>query len=389
MSIWEKYNMTNWSKKMWLLMGLLSGNKAYTGPFIATIDLTRRCNLKCPGCRFHSSKIKQPAPGDQSKLDLPEETFKRLVSELKEMGTEYLVLTGEGEPFLHSRLVSFVSAAKNTGFKVTLFTNGTLMDNAKLQGLVDVGIDTLRVSLWASSEEEYQTNYPGTKPGTYKKIIGSLKRLAQIKKEKDTLFPLVSLHRPINCDNIQGVDAMVRLAYETCSNKVSFSPFKTRRKELANSALSGDEEKHIKGTLCKMKKKLKSFSIDSNIDQTLLRYDIGESVWEKLPCYIGWVHLRIKVDGTVLPCNPCYIPIGSLNKNTLTEIWNGRAMREFRRKTKTREGLSRLSKDCDCGFCCHLGENLRIHRIFKWFSPFLSYRDIIERDSTEGLNKNG
>ncbi|MGV7222792.1 MAG: radical SAM protein [Nitrospinales bacterium] len=368
--------MTIGSKRLRLLKGLLAGDKAYTGPVAVTIDLTRRCNLKCPGCRYHSTEINMPAPGDQSKLDLPEETFKRLCSELEEMGTEYLILTGEGEPFLHSRLVALVSAAKAAGFKVSLFTNGTLMDDAKLRGLVDAGLDTLRVSLWASSEEEYQTNYPGTKPGTFNKIVTSLKRLAQIKKEKGTPFPSVSLHRPINHDNIQGVEAMAHIAHATCSNKVSFSPFKTRRKELAHSALSDDEEKRIKATLQQMQEKLQNLSLNSNIGQTLLRYNIGEAVWERLPCYIGWIYVRIKVDGTVLPCNPCSIPIGSLNKNTLAEIWNGKAMRDFRRQTITREGLKRMSEDCDCGFCCHTVENVRIHRIFKWFSPFRRNRGI-------------
>ena len=370
-----------WSQKMKLLKGMLAGDKAFTGPSIATIDLSHRCNLKCPGCRFHSSIINFPAPGDQNKLDMPEETFKRICSELKEMGTEYLVLTGEGEPFLHPRLVAFVLTAKEAGFKVTLFTNGTLMEDAKLRRLVDAGLDILRVSLWASSEEEYKINYPGSKPGTFTKIAGSLITLARIKKEKETPFPLVSLHRPINRCNFIGVEAMVRLAYETGSNRVSFSPFKTRRKVLASLALSKDEEKQIKTQLRQIQEKLRTLSLSSNIDQTLIRYNIGESVWEKLPCYIGWVHMRIKVDGTVLACNTCSTPVGTLIKNTLEEIWNGREMRDFRRQTITREGLRRMSADCDCGFCCHTIENLRVHRIFKWCSLFRSIRN------TNGLNE--
>jgi hypothetical protein len=240
-----------------------------------------------------------------------------------------------------------------------------------------------------SGEKEYQKNYPGTKPGTFNKIVTSLKGLAQIKKEKGTPFPSVSLHRPINHDNFQGVEAMAHIAHATCSNKVSFSPFKTRRKELAHFALSNEEEKRIKATLQQMQEKLQNLSLNSNIGQTLLRYDIGESVWEKLPCYIGWIHLRIKVDGTVLPCNSCSVPIGSLNKNTLAEIWNGRAMRDFRRETITREGLSRMNENCDCGFCCHTLENVRIHRIFKWLSPFRRNRGIKEMNLKEELKKRG
>jgi hypothetical protein len=49
-----------------------------------------------------------------------------------------------------------------------------------------------------------------------------------------------------------------------------------------------------------MKKRLNSLSMEHNIGETLLRYRIGEAVWNKLPCYVGWLHARIKVDGMVL-----------------------------------------------------------------------------------------
>jgi len=314
--------------------------------------------------------INTPMRGDQSEQDLPEETFRCICSELEAMGTEYLVLTGEGEPFLHSRLVEFVSFAKEAGLEVIIFTNGTLMDEARLRGLVDAGLDIMRVSLWGSSEEEYRANYPGTRPGTFEKIVGSLKGLRRIKKEKGTRFPLVSLHRPIDRDNCEGVAAMVNLAHATGADKVSFSPFKTRRGELNFLALSDEEEGRIKATLRQMDKRLSNLSLDSNIGETVMRYDIGESVWEKLPCYMGWIHMRIKLDGTVFPCNPCPTPVGSLRESTLAEIWQGQAIRDFRRQTITRQGLRRVRRECDCTFCCHAGDNARIHGVFKWFSPF-------------------
>ena len=57
-------------KKIKLLKGLFTGEVAQTGPFYVTVDLTRRCNLKCTGCRYHSHKVNDPSPGDQTMLDL-------------------------------------------------------------------------------------------------------------------------------------------------------------------------------------------------------------------------------------------------------------------------------------------------------------------------------
>ena len=76
------------------------------------------------------------------------------------------------------------------------------------------------------------------------------------------------------------------------------------------------------------------------------------------------------MDGTVLPCGDCNLVMGNLYDNSLEEIWNGPAYRAFRRQTWTRAGLRALGRQCDCAFCCHVLDNARVHRFFKWVAPF-------------------
>ena len=111
--------------------------------------------------------------------------------------------------------------------------------------------------------------------------------------------------------------------------------------------------------------------LNHNIVRTLLRYQVGmkKGMKYKLPCYIGWYHTRIKIDGTVLPCGQCNIPMGNLKINSFREIWNSLSFRTFRRQTMTCEGLASLDQQCDCEFCCYTEDNLHIYRLFKWISP--------------------
>jgi MoaA/NifB/PqqE/SkfB family radical SAM enzyme len=364
--------MATLPQKVKLLRGLLTGETAYTGPFYVTIDVTRRCNLTCLGCRYHSSLVNLPAPGDQSILDISFDLVEKLCEELAAMGTTIISFMGEGEPMLHPRLQDLISTAKVLGLKVTLITNGTLLDEAHIHSLIDSRLDLLRVSLWASSIEEYEQNYPGTNPDYFKKVVNGLKLLSALKAEKGSKFPSVHLHQPINKNNFQKIDAMVDLAYETGCNASSFSPFLSHRGSLDPYALSAEEEKFLCFSLIKMKKRLNSLSMKHNIDETLLRYRIGEAVWNKLPCYVGWLHARIKVDGTVLPCGPWNQPLGHLKENRFQEIWNGLPYRAFRQQTLTREGLACIAKACDCGFCCLTKDNIRVHRFFRFFSPFIT-----------------
>lgn len=124
--------------------------------------------------------------------------------------------------------------------------------------------------------------------------------------------------------------------------------------------------------LLKMEKRLALTGMDHNIGGVFERYRTGAAVWEKLPCYIAWYHDRIRVDGSVQGCGRCddQVNFGNLNTETFPDIWNSPAIRDFRRQTMTRKGLASLGDRCDCMQCCFVGDNLRVHRIFKWFHPF-------------------
>ena len=89
--------MATLPQKVNLLRGLLTGETAYAGPFFVTIDVTRRCNLTCLGCRYHSSLVNLPAPGDPAILEISFDLVEKLSEELAAMGTTIISFMGEGE----------------------------------------------------------------------------------------------------------------------------------------------------------------------------------------------------------------------------------------------------------------------------------------------------
>jgi radical SAM protein with 4Fe4S-binding SPASM domain len=362
--------MASFGQKIRLLTGLLRGDTAYVGPFYATVDITRRCNLQCIGCRFHSPISKKSPFKDDPVMDIPFDLFKKLCDDLKTMGTNSILLTGEGEPLLHPRIFDMISIAKEAGLYVILFTNGTLLDDTRIKSLLDSCPDTLRVSLWASSPEEYEKNCPGSDPATFTKTIKGLRLLTQLKADRKNKAPSVILHHPINRNNFEKVDGMADLAYEAGCNALTFSPLKCWWGSLGSVSLSPTEEKLLLHSLGRLEEKLDSLSLKHNIGNTVLRYKIGYAVWEKMPCYIAWLHVRVRVNGNVLPCHRYALPMGNLNEEKLREIWNNSAFRTFRTKTMTRRGLTSIAEHCDCNFCGFIHDNMQVHRIFRWLSPF-------------------
>lgn len=351
-----------------LLRGLLGGEVAYIGPFYVLMDVTRRCNLRCVGCRFHSPKANMPAPGDQSVHDISFELVEVLCRDLQKMGTSSLMLLGEGEPLLHPRLVDIVAAGKRAGLQVSLLTNGTLLDCQNVQALFDAGLDLLRVSLWATTPEEYARNYPATDPKMLERVLAGVRLAVAMKAESGRKLPRLGLHQPLDHYNAANMGALVDLALALGCDSVSFSPLRPLRGALNEAALSADEEAAVRRSLAQLRTRLRATRLTHNFDETLLRYKAGEGAWRDLPCYVGWAQVRVKVDGTILPCGCCDLPMGNLYQNSLPEIWNSAAYRSFRARTITRAGMASLAADCDCGFCCHYADNRRVHRYFRWFA---------------------
>jgi len=355
--------------KVGLLCGLLTREKAFAGPFAVTVDVTRRCNLRCIGCPCHSADSGGNRPAGTPIQDLDVGMFDRLCGELKTMGTRTLVLSGDGEPFLHPRLLELVSIAKNAGFRTVLITNGTLLDEERAHALARSRLDLLRVSLWATSPEEYEKNHPGAKGDCFSGVVNGLRLLTSAKRLRSSALPRVALHMVLNRHNYRSVVSYAGLAIDTGCNAVSFSPLRTFFDRLAGIELKPVEEESLRLSLRQAKVRLRASGISHNIDETILRYKIGKAMRDKVRCYVAWLHPRVKVDGAVQPCNPCRWTMGNVTEQPMKEIWNGPGFREFRKAITSAAGSPRIDALCDCGFCCYISDSLRIHRLYKWLAP--------------------
>jgi len=355
--------MVTLGQKIGLLKGLLHGAVAPAGPFMVTADVTSRCNLQCLGCRSHSPYAPFPV---ESAPDVPLPFMEKLCDGLRQRQTSYLILSGDGEPMLHPRIFDIVAMGKRAGCHVTLFTNGTLLTQANAVSLRECGLDVLRVSLWASSSREYEDNYPGVPPGLFTTVAGGLRRVAASKGGRP---PRLILHQPLNRHNMHGLRDFIELAADTGCDGISFSPLRTwGGKLLEEFVIGGEDLPGLRGELRKARGWLDERGLSHNIEEVLKRFEVGENVWAAVPCYIAWLHLRVRLNGTVQACLTCDRDLGNLHRQTLSEIWNGEPMRQLRRELRRNPETS-IAGNFDCSFCCYLAANLRVHKYYRWLAP--------------------
>jgi AdoMet-dependent heme synthase len=88
------------------------------------LNITKRCNLRCPFCYYDSSLSTEKA-ADQ---ELTTAEWAEIAASVANINPHANIFVSGGEPFLRSDLVEIIMAIAGQGFpKITLATNGTLV----------------------------------------------------------------------------------------------------------------------------------------------------------------------------------------------------------------------------------------------------------------------
>jgi heme d1 biosynthesis radical SAM protein NirJ len=102
-------------------------------------NLIRRCNLACKHCYSVSADIDFPG-------ELTLEEIHETMDDLRAYGVPVLILSG-GEPLMHPHIFPISRRAKEQGFYVGLSSNGTRIDEHRIDDLAAVGYDYVGISI--------------------------------------------------------------------------------------------------------------------------------------------------------------------------------------------------------------------------------------------------
>jgi radical SAM protein with 4Fe4S-binding SPASM domain len=146
-----------------------SGQRA---PLQVSIEVTRRCPLECQHCYNNLPMGDQDA---RSREMTTEEHF-RVLDELVEMGCFWLLYTG-GEIFARKDFLEIYTYAKKKGFLITLFTNGTLINEKIADYLLEWPPFSIEITLYGRTQETYEALTQI--PGSYERCLRGIKLLRE------------------------------------------------------------------------------------------------------------------------------------------------------------------------------------------------------------------
>jgi radical SAM protein with 4Fe4S-binding SPASM domain len=141
-------------------------------PMQVSIEVTRRCPLECQHC-YNNLPM---GDHDARSREMSTEEHFRMLDELVEMGCFWLLYTG-GEIFARKDFLEIYTYAKKKGFLITLFTNGTLVNEKIADYLVEWPPFAIEITLYGRTKEIYEelTQIPGS----YEKCLRGIKLLRE------------------------------------------------------------------------------------------------------------------------------------------------------------------------------------------------------------------
>ena len=112
------------------------------------IEPTSRCNLSCQTC------IRNTWEEPMGDMDIG--LFNKIIDQISNFpALRTVMLGGFGEPTFHKDIVYMIAQLKSVGMNVEMTSNGTLLSEEMMIGLIQSGLDTLWISFDGTSVESF------------------------------------------------------------------------------------------------------------------------------------------------------------------------------------------------------------------------------------------
>jgi len=297
-------------------------------PMILTVEPTNWCNFRCPQCYVGMGRM------SRSRGYLKLEILHRLLNELKH-SLIYLLISAQGEPYLHPSLFELIRYAKRNRVYVAVNTNGHFLADPKIaRETVYSGLDVLIVSVDGAREKTYQRYRVG---GKLSRVLEGIRQVLQERKEMGCQTPQVYLQFLVMRHNEKEIPEMRRLVQKLGADKLLLKTVQLEDMSQAEEFLptnpawrryvSVEGQYRLKGRITNTCKRL-------------------------------WTSGMINWDGSLSPCcfdkDEHYVLGHLINEESFRDLWHGQAYQKFRRQILRNRRQISMCTNCTEGVRLYL-----------------------------------
>jgi MoaA/NifB/PqqE/SkfB family radical SAM enzyme len=273
-----------------------------------------------------------------------------IVRETHAMGTFRVVLCGDGEPALHPEFDRMLELITQLRMEPYVITNGLAVDESRARFWATKRAH-YRFSINAGDEETWLRVHPSGRPGQFERLSRVIKLLVQAGT------PRISTLHVIHRANFRDVSQMVEHARELGVREILFRPVRAEG-ILAEVVLNAEEEAELRESLRNCLCSAETYGIRTNLQDYLangLHIHSGvlrtAHLYQKIPCYLGWLYAEFDLDGTMRPCLHSEIEMGRAGDQRIRDIWRSAPYRDFRRQSISLPRRGEPVPGCQCTRC--------------------------------------
>lgn len=305
-----------------------------SAPYRMDLALTYRCNIDCAHCYNQR----------RESAELGTDEWRRIIRTLWEHGVPHVDFTG-GEPTLRDDLADLVTFAEDLGAITGLLTNGVrLADRGFVRRLQLAGLDYAQVTL-ESARAEVHDRMVGAE--AFARTVQGIRNLAEAGIH-------VLTNTTITRSNREGIEEIVPFLKELGTNTFA-----------VNSIIRAGRSRHVdrgldEEELLPLLRRLRDLAVEHGMKfiwYTPTQYCRLNPVENDLgvkQCTAGKYNMAVEPDGTVIPCQSFFRPLGNILHDPFAKIYG----HDFLAALRGREWVMDKCRDCEwlptCGGGCPL-----------------------------------
>jgi radical SAM protein with 4Fe4S-binding SPASM domain len=267
------------------------------------IELTYRCNYRCPFCYVdHGAAPKE--------LNLSD--WLRILEEMREAGTTHVTLTG-GEPLLYRDCLRVLRRAKELGFLTAFFSNGSLINLAVAEELIAIRPGIISFTVYGAEAGSYEA-YTG-RPGSFKCFLNAVEMLQSGGCE-------IELKWNATPELVGQMESLIALAESLKVKWRSNGVISPRRDGDCPARVSDEQLSSFYRAVIE-----RSDTLEKNLvtaEELVTGIERGKAP-DSLVCLAAVSNCRISPEGRVFPCVDINEPIGDLTQRPFGELWRDEA----------------------------------------------------------------
>lgn len=281
-------------------------------PHVVAWNLTRRCNLECAHCYISAG------PAETAQQDLATAEFQRIAEEILALNPAPLFILSGGEPLLRSDLAALARFAAARGATVVVGTNGTLLDDQRIEELKDAGVSGFAISVDALEAKQHDAFRHA--PGSLAAATAALERLRRhrldfIIQTTVTKRSRRQLGKLVAWAAAQGAVCFNAYFLVATGRGARLSDLSPEEYEAALAELVALSREYL-GRMMVRAKCAPHFMRHvhrSSPDSPILHY--------RTRCPCGTQYCRITPDGKLTPCPYIPLPAGDLRRRSFGDVW--------------------------------------------------------------------